>query len=107
MSRTGWRGACAILAFLAGSTALQAQVVPDGTTSTTVHVGTDGTVRVGIAPSSRNGVSLNRYDDFNVRKPGVRLDNRVEGARTIVNEVTSTRRTTIEGPLEVLDSAPM
>lgn len=78
------------------------QVVPDGTTSTNVVIGADGSVSVGIAPAGTNGVSLNRYDDFNVRKPGVRLDNRQDSARTIVNEVTGRRGTEIEGTLEVV-----
>lgn len=79
-----------------------AQVVSDGTTATNVVVNGDGSVTVGIAPTKSNGVSLNRYDQFNVRKPGVQIDNRVQAARTIVNEVTGNSRTNIEGSLEVL-----
>lgn len=81
---------------------LLAQVVPDGNTNTTVNLGRNGDVTIGIAGAGRDGVSLNRYDQFNVPKPGVRLDNRREAARTIVNEVTGTTRSEMKGPLEVM-----
>lgn len=81
---------------------LNAQVLPDGTTSTSVVVNANGSVTVGIAPTGSDGVSLNRYTDFNVSESGVQLDNRTEAARTIVNEVTGTSRTDISGPVEVL-----
>lgn len=81
---------------------IAAQVSIDGSTSTNVVVNSDGSVTVGIAPATSDGVSINRYNQFNVPEPGMELDNRVEGARTIVNEVTSTNITTIEGPVEVL-----
>lgn len=84
------------------SSAVMAQVVPDGSTSTVVTLTADGSVTVGIAPTVSDGISVNRYDDFNVRAPGVDLDNRAVAARTIVNEVTSTRSTDIEGSLSVL-----
>lgn len=79
-----------------------AQVVIDGSTNTTVTLGADGAVTVGVAPSTSNGVSLNRYNSFNVPTAGVALDNRAEAARTIVNEVTGTGGTAINGTLEVL-----
>jgi filamentous hemagglutinin family protein len=81
---------------------LQAQVVIDGTTATGVVVNADGSVTVGIAGANSDGISINRYNEFNVPTPGLELDNRVEGARTIVNEVTSTSTTKIEGTVEVL-----
>ena len=92
--------ALAALVFLSPASLL-AQVVPDGSTATNVVVNTDGSVTVGIA-NAPNGISHNRYTEFNVPKPGVQLDNRAEAARTIVNEVTGTSRTDIEGPVEVL-----
>lgn len=78
-----------------------AQVAADGSTATNVTLNADGSVTVGIAPRSADGVSLNRYDQFNVPQPGVTLDNRAQAARTIVNEVTGTGSTTIAGPLAV------
>lgn len=80
---------------------LFAQVVADGSTATNVVVNVDGSVTVGIA-GAPNGISHNRYTEFNVPKPGVQLDNRTEAARTIVNEVTGTSRTDIKGTVEVL-----
>lgn len=81
---------------------VSAQVTIDGSTATNVVVNANGSVTVGIAPTTSNGVSINRYNEFNVPKPGLQLDNRTEAARTIVNEVTGTSRTDIEGPVEVL-----
>jgi filamentous hemagglutinin family protein len=78
------------------------QVAADGTTSTTVTVGADGAVTVGIAPVTRNGVSLNRFEEFNVPEAGLSLDNRVEAARTIVNEVTGQNGSTLRGDVSVL-----
>ncbi len=86
---------------LAAPQASIAQVVADGSTATSVTVNTDGSVTVGVAPVTRNGVSLNRYDALNVAPPGLVLDNRVEAARTIVNEVTGTGTTTIAGDVRV------
>lgn len=97
------RGAAAACALLVGlATPALAQVTADGTTSTQVTINADGSVSVGIAPVVSDGISLNRYDQFNVPKPGVQLDNRSAAARTIVNEVTGTGGTRIEGPLEVV-----
>lgn len=79
-----------------------AQVVIDGTTSTTVTVGADGAVTVGIAPVTRNGVSLNRFEEFNVARAGLSFDNRTEAARTIVNEVTGQNISTLSGDVGVL-----
>lgn len=79
-----------------------AQVAIDGTTSTTVTVSPSGSVTVGVAPATTDGVSLNRYNQFNVAPAGVNLDNRAVAARTIVNEVTGTSRTNINGAVEVL-----
>ncbi len=79
------------------------QVTIDGSTTTKVTIGSNGAVTVEVAPAStRDSVSLNRYDTFNVPPAGVALDNRAEAARTIVNEVTGTSGSRLEGPLEVL-----
>lgn len=95
-------GGCTALALVLTAPMSAAQIVPDGSTNTTVNLGQDGAVTVGIAPTNRSGVSVNRYERFNVKRSGVRLDNRQEAARTIVNEVTSTERSTIAGTVEVL-----
>ena len=83
--------------------ALAQSVVIDGTTTTNVVIDpTSGAVTVGIAPTTPNGVSLNKYDKFNVPSSGLKLDNRTQAARTIVNEVTGSSRTEIKGTVEVL-----
>lgn len=95
-------GICLALAIALGVKA-SAQVTIDGSTSTTVTLGSDGSVTVGVAPApTRDSLSLNRFEEFNVPAAGVNLDNRTTAARTIVNEVTGTSDTRIEGPVEVL-----
>lgn len=78
-----------------------AQVVADGSTATAITLNADGSVTVGIAPVARNGVSLNRYEAFNVSPPGLVLDNKTEAARTIVNEVTGSGSSTLAGDVTV------
>ena len=83
--------------------ALAQSVVIDGTTPTNVVIDpSTGAVTVGIAPTTPNGVSLNKYDTFNVPSSGLKLDNRTQAARTIVNEVTGSSQTDIKGTVEVL-----
>lgn len=80
-------------------------VIPDGTTTTSTSIGGAGQTIISIAPvtsGDNNGVSHNKYTTFNVGAPGVQLDNRGINARTILNEVTSTNPSLIEGKLEVL-----
>lgn len=100
LSPRGAAAACALLAGFAGPA--MAQVTADGTTDTRITLNADGSINVGIAPVVSDGISLNRYDQFNVPKPGVQLDNRSAAARTIVNEVTGTGSSRIAGPLEVV-----
>jgi filamentous hemagglutinin family protein len=81
-----------------------AQIVPDGATATSVTTGARGQPVVSIAPTFSNGVSYNGYSAFSVGGAGADLDNRSVRANTIVNEVTSSSRSVIEGPVEVLGS---
>ncbi|PZX25381.1 filamentous hemagglutinin family protein [Cupriavidus phytorum] len=82
------------------ATALAAGVVPDGGTSTTATTGANGRITVGIA-NPIGGVSSNTYREFNVPRAGVDLDNNAARARTILNQVTSTNPSLLEGPLSV------
>ena len=84
-----------------GVTHSQSLVEPDGTTQTTVS--SDG-LRVILAPVDSLDISHNRYDRFSVSGDGLSLDNRGVNANIIVNEVTSTHSTLIEGVLSVLDT---
>ena len=75
-------------------------IVPDGGSSTSVSTGAGGRQTVNIAPSV-GGVSNNTYSSFNVSKAGADLNNVGINARTIVNQVTSTNRSLIEGEIAV------
>lgn len=81
-----------------------AQVVPDKKTATAVTTSSSGRATVAIAPANASGISHNTYTEFSVTSVGVGLNNRGVDATTIVNEVTSTRRSLLQGPLEVLGS---
>ncbi|WP_246248880.1 filamentous hemagglutinin N-terminal domain-containing protein [Chelativorans alearense] len=101
--RPGFR--CAALCcglFLAGMA--RAQVEPDGGTATSVTKDpVSGAANVSIAPPPNTaGISHNTYSRFSVAPAGVNLDNRSVNARTILNEVTSSRISNLNGPLEVL-----
>jgi hypothetical protein len=58
-------------------------------------------VRPRVAAPGRNGISRNSYDRFSVPSAGVDPDNRTAAARTILNEVTGTAPSRLEGPLTV------
>lgn len=77
-------------------------ITVDGTTATSATTNANGSVTVDIAPAGAGGTSLNKYSDFNVGLPGVNLNNTTVGAQTIVNEVTSSRPSNINGALSVL-----
>ncbi|MBY4695188.1 filamentous hemagglutinin N-terminal domain-containing protein [Burkholderia latens] len=75
-------------------------IVPDGGTPTSVSVSPNGRQLVNLAPAVA-GVSSNTYSSFNVTAAGATLNNAGINARTIVNQVTSTNRSLIEGEIEV------
>jgi len=84
------------------SNALAQSVVTDGTTNTGVTVNGSGAIEVDLAPANSNSTSINRYEEFSVGLPGVNLNNSNVRARTVVNEVTSSSPTNIEGALSVI-----
>ncbi len=77
-----------------------AGIVPDGGTSTHVSIGPNGRQLVDLAPAV-GGVSSNTYSSFNVTTAGATLNNVGINARTIVNQVTSTNPSLIEGRIDV------
>ncbi|MBQ0824183.1 filamentous hemagglutinin N-terminal domain-containing protein [Microvirga sp. HBU67558] len=89
---------------LYGASQAWAQAVPDGATRTSATTADTGRVTVNIAPANSSGISHNTYKDFSAPKPGLGLNNRGVDASTIVNEVTSSRRSVLHGPVEVLGS---
>lgn len=92
------------LPVLWGAGSALAQVTPDGTTATKATQSSSGRITVGIAPANPSGISHNAYTEFSVPKAGVNLNNRGIDATTIVNEVTSTKRSLLNGPVEVSGS---
>ncbi|WP_354681465.1 filamentous hemagglutinin N-terminal domain-containing protein [Cupriavidus plantarum] len=78
-----------------------AGVVADGSTATTVTTAAGGHITVNVA-AAVGGVSTNNYREFNVPRAGVDLDNSTARARTILNQVTGTNPSLLEGPLSVL-----
>jgi filamentous hemagglutinin family protein len=90
-------------ALLAAPIACFAQVVPDGTTNTTVSTAASGRQTVQVAPAlSNNAVSYNAFSQFNVSRSGLDINNADARARLIVSEVTSTLPSRIEGDITVL-----
>ncbi|MFA8358918.1 filamentous hemagglutinin N-terminal domain-containing protein [Burkholderia ubonensis] len=89
-----------VLASPAGSV-YAAGIVSDGGSATTVVTGAGGHQTVNIAPAV-SGVSNNTYSSFNVSKAGADLNNVGINARTIVNQVTSTNPSLIQGNINVL-----
>lgn len=90
-------------AVIAPSFALAGVIVPDGRTATTVTTAAGGAQTVNIAPAVA-GVSQNTYLSFNVGAAGATLNNVGINARTIVNQVTSTNPSLIEGAISVAGS---
>ncbi|CAE6797089.1 hypothetical protein R75461_05005 [Paraburkholderia nemoris] len=84
-----------------GGTASAAGIVADGGTATSVSTGANGHQIVNIAPVT-GGVSNNTYSSFNVGSAGADLNNTGINARTIVNQVTSTNPSLIQGAVSVL-----
>jgi len=84
-----------------GTLAASAGVVIDGGTATSVSMAANGHQTVNIAPAI-SGVSSNTYTQFNVGKAGVDFNNVGINARNIVNQVTSTNPSRIEGAITVL-----
>lgn len=86
---------------VATTAAHAAAIVPDGGTATTVTTSATGRQTVNLAPTI-GGVSNNTYTSFNVSKAGADLNNIGINARTIVNQVTSTNPSLIQGDINVL-----
>lgn len=84
------------------SSSVFAEIVPDGSTVTSVSKNSDGIEVVKLANANASGISYNKYERFSVPQAGAHLDNRQSLASTIINQVTSTHRSKLEGNLRVL-----
>ena len=89
---------------LLSATPAFAQITPSGQTNTTVSGAAGSRQTVTLAPNKSGGLSYNSYNAFSVGTAGAYFDNRAVGARSIVNEVITTNRSVIQGPVEVLGS---
>lgn len=79
-----------------------AEVVPDGTTNTTITANDKGVPRVNIAPRNSDLISHNKYTRFDVDRIGLELNNTEHRAQTIINEVTSVHPSTLAGEIKIL-----
>lgn len=80
---------------------LAQSVVSDGGTATAITISSAGLVTVTIAPADTASISHNTYSAFSVPSAGVNFNNASAQAYTIINEVTSTQASNIEGPITV------
>ena len=97
-----WRRYAALLAALgmAAGSAQGAGIIADGGTATTVTTAASGHQTVGLA-AAVGGVSHNTYTAFNVGSAGADLNNNGINATTIVNQVTGTSASLLQGKLSV------
>jgi filamentous hemagglutinin family protein len=98
MDFTKWR-----LSFLLTLVVYQtnADIIVDGSTDTSVSVDSAGRDVVEIAPANASRISHNRFTRFDVGTQGALINNRLSAARTIINEVTGTRASQIDGDIRV------
>jgi len=78
-----------------------ADIVPDGTTATTVERDSLDRTVVNIAPADADRISLNRYDEFSTND-GLIVNNRTAAARTIIHEVTGATASQLAGDIRIL-----
>ncbi|MEW9584022.1 filamentous hemagglutinin N-terminal domain-containing protein [Paraburkholderia sp. DGU8] len=78
-----------------------AGIVADGGTATSIATAANGHQTVNLA-AAVGGVSRNTYSSFNVSSAGADLNNTGINANTIVNQVTSTNPSLIQGAISVL-----
>ncbi|CAD6514522.1 filamentous hemagglutinin N-terminal domain-containing protein [Paraburkholderia sabiae] len=90
-----------VISAAATNVAFSAGIATDGSTATSVLTSASGHQVVNIAPTV-GGVSHNTYTSFSVSKAGADLNNVGVNAKTIVNEVTSTNPSLIQGAINIL-----
>ncbi|MBL4799486.1 MAG: filamentous hemagglutinin N-terminal domain-containing protein [Oleispira sp.] len=78
-----------------------ADIIIDGSTNTSVSIDSAGREVINIAPANSSRISHNRYTQFDVGAQGVLINNRLSAARTIINEVTGTKISQINGDIRI------
>lgn len=69
---------------------------------TTVSKNGDGSETISINKANDINLSVNYFEQFNVGKEGVHIDNSEVKAKVILNEVTSKKTSSLEGKISVL-----
>ncbi|MDC5896238.1 filamentous hemagglutinin N-terminal domain-containing protein [Proteus mirabilis] len=70
--------------------------------NTTVSKNGDGSETISINKTNDKRLSVNYFEQFNVGKEGVHIDNSEVKAKVILNEVTSNKKSSLEGKISVL-----
>ena len=70
--------------------------------NTTVSKNGDGSETISINKTNDKRLSVNYFEQFNVGKEGVHIDNSEVKEKVILNEVTSNKKSSLEGKISVL-----
>lgn len=80
-------------------------IVPDGSTNTSVSTDSLNRTVVDIAQADADRISHNRYSAFSTGSEGTLINNRTAGARTIIHEVTGNMPSQLSGEIRVLGTS--
>lgn len=90
-------------AFMHNSAVANNVIVDAGkSANTTVSKNGDGSETISINKANDMNLSVNYFEQFNVGKEGVHIDNSEVKAKVILNEVTSKKTSSLEGKISVL-----
>lgn len=90
-------------AFIHNSAVANNVIVDAGkSANTTVSKNGDGSETISINKANDINLSVNYFEQFNVGKEGVHIDNSEVKAKVILNEVTSKKTSSLEGKISVL-----
>jgi filamentous hemagglutinin family protein len=89
------------LGLLLSSFQINADIIADGSTNTSISIDSVGREVIEIAAANADRISHNRYTQFDVGTQGVLINNRLSAARTIINEVTGTKFSEINGDIRI------
>lgn len=90
-------------AFIHNSAVANNVIVDAGkSANTTVSKNGDGSETISINKANDMNLSVNYFEQFNVGKEGVNIDNSEAKAKVILNEVTSKKTSSLEGKISVL-----